>query len=76
LEQGEPGEYEPDLEEFLLNQPSVAPKLRGTWLNSYGAFNRRIENLTDHGKIVMMVDPRNGTGKPKHEAQEQSLSNI
>lgn len=76
LEQGEPGEYEPDLEEFVLNQPSVAPKLRLTWLNSYGAFNRRVENLTDHSKIVMMEDTINGTGKPKYEAQEQRLSNI
>jgi hypothetical protein len=70
LEQGEPGEYEPDLEEFLQTHATGASKLRVTWQNSYRAFSRSIETSIDCGKIVMTTKPRNGTGESEYEAKE------
>ena len=71
LEQGEPGEYEPDLEEFLLNPPSVAPKLRFAWQNSCGSFSRSIENPGNCGKISSTSTRKiiSRTGESEYEAK-------
>ena len=67
LEQCEPGEYEPDFEEFLLNQPSVGPKLRFAWQNSCGAFSRSIENSEECGKISNTIKTISWTGESEYE---------
>jgi hypothetical protein len=69
LEQSEPGEYEPDLEDFFRTHTTGGPKLRLPWQNSYRAFSRSIETSIDCCKIVMMSEPRSGTGNPEYEAQ-------